>query len=79
MPLYIRDDGVDALAERLMSVTSSKNKTEAVRAALKHELERVRRAIPLHERIKKIQAEAAVNGRTAEFDQKAFSDWLNGE
>jgi antitoxin VapB len=41
MPLYIKDPEVDALAGELAAATNL-NKTEAVRKALKHELERQR-------------------------------------
>ena len=40
MPLYIRDDDVDALAGRLQRIAGTRTKTEAVRQALTHELER---------------------------------------
>lgn len=40
MPLYIRDDLVDTLAARLQAVTGARTKTDAVRAALEHDLAR---------------------------------------
>jgi antitoxin VapB len=40
MPLYVKDQEVDRLAERL-STLRKVSKTEAVRQALTHELERV--------------------------------------
>lgn len=39
MPLYVKDNEVDALAERLATLKNT-SKTEAVRLALQHELER---------------------------------------
>ena len=39
MPLYVRDPEVDALADRLMTLKKV-SKTEAVRQALRHEIER---------------------------------------
>lgn len=40
MPLYVKDPEVDELAERLVSLRKV-SKTEVVRQALKHELDRV--------------------------------------
>jgi antitoxin VapB len=51
MPLCIRDDKVDALATQLQRETNASSKTEAVRIALLHELERNRARKPLRERI----------------------------
>jgi antitoxin VapB len=76
MPLYIRDESVDALAERVKIAMKSTSKTEAVRTALRHELERLDQATPLRVRIKRLQESLGINGRTEGFDQKAFSDSL---
>jgi antitoxin VapB len=75
MPLYIRDDEVDALATKLQRETNAPSKTEAVRTALLHELERNRTKVPLRERIAKLQAEAAKIGLpNPGFDMKKFTD-----
>ncbi|TBW32691.1 histidinol dehydrogenase [Siculibacillus lacustris] len=55
MPLYIRDDTVDALAVRLQQATHAPNKTEAVRRALTNELVRLAESVPLRMRIGNIQ------------------------
>ena len=60
MPLYIRDDEVDALAEELKAVTGAPSKTEAVRTALANELARKRAETTLEERVRKIQERARV-------------------
>ncbi len=75
MPLYIRDDTVDDLAERVMKITGAKNKTEAVRAAVSAQLNAIRTEIPLIDRVRALQERVARLG-TADpsFDQKAFSD-----
>ena len=75
MPLYIRDDEVDALAARLQRETNAPSKTEAVRIALVHELERNRAAVPLRDRIARLQAEAKKLGLpNPDFDMKKFTD-----
>ncbi|WP_353824271.1 type II toxin-antitoxin system VapB family antitoxin [Mesorhizobium sp.] len=51
MPLYIRDDEVDALAAKLQREINAASKTEAVRIALLHELERNHARKPLRDRI----------------------------
>ena len=43
MPLYIKDDEVDALAAELQSVSGARSKTEAVRSALHNEIKRKRK------------------------------------
>ncbi|KUM24236.1 histidinol dehydrogenase [Mesorhizobium loti] len=76
MPLYIRDDEVDALATKLQRETNASSKTEAVRTALLHELERNRARKPLRERIAVLQthAAAALGPFDPDFDMKAFMD-----
>ncbi|PBC11469.1 type II toxin-antitoxin system VapB family antitoxin [Mesorhizobium sp. WSM3859] len=75
MPLYIRDDEVDALATKLQRETNAQSKTEAVRTALLHELERHRAKVPLHVRIVRLQEEAKKIGLpNPDFDMKKFTD-----
>jgi antitoxin VapB len=75
MPLYIRDDEVDALATKLQRETNAPSKTEAVRTALLHELERNRARKPLRDRIALLQARyAALGPSDPNFDMKAFTD-----
>ncbi|MER8367187.1 type II toxin-antitoxin system VapB family antitoxin [Mesorhizobium sp. M0119] len=75
MPLYIRDDEVDALAAKLQRETNAPSKTEAVRTALLHELERNRARKPLRDRIAALQARyAALGPSDPNFDMKAFTD-----
>ena len=75
MPLYIRDDEVDALATRLQRETNAPSKTEAVRIALVHELERNRAAVPLRHRIARLQDKARKLGLpNPDFDMKKFTD-----
>ncbi|MER8375591.1 type II toxin-antitoxin system VapB family antitoxin [Mesorhizobium sp. M1409] len=75
MPLYIRDDEVDALAAKLQRETNAPSKTEAVRTALVHELERNRAKVPLRDRLARLQAEATKMGLpNPDFDMKKFTD-----
>ncbi|WP_081159856.1 type II toxin-antitoxin system VapB family antitoxin [Ensifer aridi] len=76
MPLYIRDDDVDALAKKVQQVTKTPTKTEAVRRALQNELARAEQAVPLKERVKKIQdsVRAKMGPSTPDFDMKKFTD-----
>lgn len=75
MPLYIRDDAVDRLAKQVQQAVDAPNKTEAVRRALLNELERARKAIPLKDRIKKIQDDVRAMGPDdPDFEMKKFTD-----
>ncbi|MEZ2332753.1 type II toxin-antitoxin system VapB family antitoxin [Mesorhizobium sp. RCC_202] len=76
MPLYIRDDEVDALATKLQRETNASSKTEAVRTALLHELERQRAKVPLSDRIAKLQTEAKKLGLPNPVNMKKFTDEL---
>jgi antitoxin VapB len=75
MPLYIRDDEVDALAAELQALTGAPTKTEAVRRALTNEIQRSREKLPLRDRLAGAIAKArALGPRDAEFDMKSFTD-----
>lgn len=80
MPLFIRDDEVAAMAEELARLTKARSKTEAVRDALRHELERARAALPLRERVVRIHEKAAKLGLpNRNFDMKAYTEGMWGE
>lgn len=75
MPLYIRDDEVDALAVKVQAMTGARTKTDAVRLALLHEIERNRTRTPLRERLAAAKAAAQQIGPVDPgFDMKAFTD-----
>ncbi|WP_404406725.1 type II toxin-antitoxin system VapB family antitoxin [Pelagibacterium halotolerans] len=79
MPLYVRDDEVDALAVELQKLTKARNKTEAVRQALKHEIGRAKADIPLRERLEAAKAIVRNIGPTdPDFDMKAYTDEMWG-
>jgi antitoxin VapB len=80
MPLYIKDDEVDDLANELQRVTGAATKTEAVRTALKDAIERKRDKTTILVAIKQAQAMARKMGvrNDPDFDMKEFMDELSG-
>jgi antitoxin VapB len=80
MALFIRDDAVDALADELKQALNAPSKKDAVRTALQHELDRVRRKGSFSERIKRAQAIAdAIGPSDPDFDMKKFTDEMWGD
>ena len=80
MPEYSFHDEVDALAVELQRLTKARSKTDAVRQALKHEIERSRAGIPFRERIARLQERAAGIGLPSrDFDVKKFTDEMWGD
>ena len=80
VPLYIRDDEVDELATQVQALTGARTKTDAVKAALQHEIERIRRRAPLQEPLKPIWAMVdAIGPVDPNLDMKKFTDELWGE
>ncbi|MDL2397411.1 type II toxin-antitoxin system VapB family antitoxin [Rhizobium mayense] len=80
MALYIRDAEVDSLAAEIQKLTNAPTKTEAVRQALKHELARARKELPLRERFARAKAMAdALGPNDPNFDMKAFTDEMWGD
>ena len=80
MPLYIRDDAVDALAQEVMKATGAKTKTDAVRKALQLQLEAEMNRKPLLERLQPILDRADQIGEPdPDFDMKKYTDemWDN--
>ncbi len=78
MPLYISDDAVNDLAERLAALTGE-NKTEAVRSALEKPIEALQKIGTLQERVAPITARARAAGIVADSsDDKALMDDLSG-
>jgi antitoxin VapB len=77
MPLNIRNEVVNQLAERL-AVRRGTNKTEAVRIALENELRRLDEAVPLRERLRPLQERVLRRPATGLEADKAFYDELRG-
>lgn len=80
MPLYIRDDKVDALAEQVMRLTGAKTKTDAVREALQAALDAKLNQTSIFDKIKPLQSRVAELGEVnPDFDMKKFTDEMWGD
>lgn len=77
MPLNIRDEDVNRLAQRLADCKRT-TKTEAVRLALVGELRRLDEKLPLWERLRPIQDRILARPATGLEADKAFNDELSG-
>ena len=77
MPLNIRSDVVNRLADRL-AVRTHMNKTDAVRTALENELRRLDEAVPLRDRLRPLQDRVMSRPATGLEADKAFYDELSG-
>ena len=78
MPLNVRSEEVNRLAERL-AVRKHVTKTEAVKLALENELRHMDAAIPLRERLRPLQQRVLSRPATGLDADKAFYDELSGE
>lgn len=78
MPLNIRNEQVNELAEKLAARTNL-NKTEAVKLALTNELRRADEAVPLWERLKPLREKIAAYPDSGLAADKAFFDELSGD
>jgi antitoxin VapB len=76
--LQIRNRRVSDLARRLASLRQS-TKTEAVRIALEHELERLEARKSLAEKLRPLQARFAARAPTGLQADKEFFDDLSGD
>ncbi|MCJ8052865.1 type II toxin-antitoxin system VapB family antitoxin [Shinella curvata] len=75
MALFIRDDEVDALAAQLQKAMNAPTKKEAVRRALRNELDREKHKASLRERLAPLQERVATWGKPdPNFDMKKFTD-----
>lgn len=80
MALFIRDEAVDALADKVKEALNAPSKKEAVRIALEHELDRVAKANRLRLDFTRAQAMADAMGPSdPAFDMKKFTDELWGD
>lgn len=78
MPLNIRSEAVNQLAERL-AAHRHVNKTEAVRQALENELRRAEAAMPLRDRVRRLQDRVLSRPATGLEADKEFYDSLSGD
>ena len=75
MPLYIRDESVNSLVEKVIKATGAKNKTEAVRLGLNCLLDAKKKEKSLLEHVYELQAQAKLIGEPdPNFDMKKFTD-----
>lgn len=78
MPLFIRDESVNDLAEKAARLLG-KTKTDAVRLALESHIEALQSSRTLAERVASLQARARAFGLVADrFDDKPLMDDLSG-
>ena len=78
MPLNIRSEAVNQLAETLAARMAT-SKTEAVARALRNELQRLDDAVPLRERLRPLQNRVLSRPATGQQADKAFFDELSGD
>ncbi len=78
MPLNIRSEEVNRLAEQLAAIKRM-TKTDAVRQALQSELRRAVESVPLRERITPLQDRILARPATGEQADKEFYDALSGD
>jgi antitoxin VapB len=77
MPLNIRNEAVNELAEKL-AARKRMNKTDAVRIALENELRRLDEAVPLRDRLRPLQERVLSRPATGLEADKEFYDELSG-
>jgi antitoxin VapB len=78
MPLNIRNEDVNRLAEKL-AIIKRTTKSDAVRVALEGELRRAAEAVPLRERLRSLQNRVMSRPATGLEADKAFYDDLSGD
>lgn len=80
MPLYVRDERVNQLAEQAQEILKAPTKTDAIRQALERVVEAEEQRPSLAERLEKIeQRYQAMGTDDPDFDQEAFLDEMWGE
>jgi antitoxin VapB len=77
MPLNIRNEAVNRLAEKL-AARKGISKTDAVKTALENELRRLDDEVPLRERLRPLQDRVLGRPGTGLEADKAFYDELSG-
>ncbi len=77
MPLNIRDEDTNRLAEKLAARMHS-TKTTAVKQALRAELDRIEQKVPLRLRVRPLQDRVMSRAPTGLEADKAFYDALSG-
>jgi antitoxin VapB len=78
MPLNIRNEANNQLAEKLAARRHVIIKTDAVRMALENELRHLNEAVPLRERVRFLQDRVLRRSSTGLEADKAFYDEISG-
>lgn len=78
MPFHVRDPETDALVRQLARQRRI-GLTDAIKLAVRQELEREAESIPLRDRISTLRAEVLARPPTGQEADKAFFDDLSGE
>lgn len=81
MPLFVRDERVNQLAEQAQKILKAPTKTDAIRQALECVVQEDEQRPPLAERLEKLRARHNMPAfDTFEpFDEKAFLDEMWGD
>ena len=78
MPLFIRDNAVNEMADKLAHLMGG-NKTDAVRRALEAQIAALEQCETLTQRVARLQARARAAGLGPDgFDDKVLMDELSG-
>lgn len=78
IPLYIKDDTTAELVAELATLHGT-SKQEAVKRAVRAELDRIAQATPLRDRFAALRASHPLPPATGQAADKAFFDALSGE
>lgn len=81
MPLYVRDERVNQLAEQAQKILKAPTKTDAIRQALERVVQEDGQRPPLAERLNRLRAKYDMPAYEAlePFDEKAFLDEMWGD
>jgi antitoxin VapB len=80
MPLYVRDERVNQLAEQAQKILKAPTKTDAIRQALERVVAAEEIQTPLAQRLEKIKHRYQSMGAVdPSFDQKEFLDDMWGD
>jgi antitoxin VapB len=80
MPLYVRDERVNQLAEQAQKILKAPTKTDAIRQALERVVQEDDQRPPLAERLEKLRQRYQGMGTVdPTFDEKAFLDEMWGD
>lgn len=81
MPLYVRDESVNALAEQARTILKAPTKTEAIRLALQRVIQEELAKPTLGERVARLREKYALADHASlrPFDDRSFLDQMWGD